>query len=110
MAKLIINEIGLYYADGQRVEQGMTIRRYDEVAGEWFEGEICNVSSFNHEKQQRITALSIAVKGYAPSPLQVGQEIEIVGKAELYNREIDKHNRIIAENREKPWLPFHDGE
>jgi hypothetical protein len=31
-------------------------------------------------------------------------------RAERYNREMDERNRISAENREKPWLPFHDGE
>lgn len=27
-----------------------------------------------------------------------------------YNQEMDEQNRIIFENRDKPWLPFHDGE
>lgn len=28
----------------------------------------------------------------------------------VYNREMDERNRIAMENREKPWLPLHDGE
>lgn len=35
---------------------------------------------------------------------------DLASKAELYNIEIDTRNRIIAESREKPWLPLHDGE
>lgn len=31
-------------------------------------------------------------------------------KVEKYNQELDERNRILAENREKPWLPSHDGE
>jgi len=31
-------------------------------------------------------------------------------QAERYNREMDERNRIAAENRNKPWLPLHDGE
>ena len=31
-------------------------------------------------------------------------------KVKKYNQELDERNRILAENREKPWLPFHDGE
>jgi hypothetical protein len=38
------------------------------------------------------------------------QEEPKISKAEIYNREMDKRNRIVAENRDKPWLPFHDGE
>lgn len=109
MAKLIIDEIG-YFVDGQKLEPGMTIRRYDEIAGEWYEGAVRQVSSYHYETGERITGLSLVVGGYAPSPLQEGDTIEIVSKAELYNREMDERNRIIAENREKPWLPFHDGE
>lgn len=110
MAKMIIDDVMGYMVDGQRLEPGMTIRRYDEIAGAWFEGKLGNVSSWHHEKQQRISVLSLVVEGYVPSPLQVGDTIEIIGKAELYNREIDERNRIAAENREKPWLPLYDGE
>ncbi len=35
---------------------------------------------------------------------------ELASKAEIYNLEMDIRNRIIVETREKPWLPFHDGE
>ena len=31
-------------------------------------------------------------------------------KVQAYNAEMDARNRIIAENREKPWLPLVDGE
>lgn len=36
----ILTNDGLYFRvdDGQRVEAGMVIRRYDEVAQSWFEG------------------------------------------------------------------------
>jgi hypothetical protein len=33
-----------------------------------------------------------------------------VSKAELYHHAMDERSRISAENREKPWLPFRDGE
>jgi len=32
------------------------------------------------------------------------------GRAERYNHEMDERNHIIMENRDKPWLPLHDGE
>lgn len=35
---------------------------------------------------------------------------ELASKAEIYNIEMDIRNRINAKNREKPWLPLHDGE
>ncbi|SRR6266487_2326528 len=38
------------------------------------------------------------------------QQPDIVSEAELYNRAMDERNRIGAENRNKPWLPLHDGE
>jgi hypothetical protein len=107
----ILTTDGVFYrVDGERIETGMTIRRYDDIAAKWFEGIVSNVSSYDHEQQSRNTHLSLAVQGYAPSPLVLGQQVEIVSKAELYNREMDERNRIILENREKPWLPFHDGE
>jgi len=49
-----------------------------------------------------LTALQIRRVSWALS--------EIANKAELYNAEIDERNRINAANREKPWLPLHDGE
>lgn len=107
MAKLIIDDLG-YYVDGQKLEPGMTIRRYD--GGIWYEGEVRSVSSYDFEKQQRTYSLALAVEGYAPSPLAEGDVIEIVSKVELYNREMDTRNRIVRENRDKPWLPLHDGE
>jgi hypothetical protein len=109
MAQLVQDDLG-FYVDGQKLEVGMTIRRYDEIAQAWFEGDLRQVSSYDHQKQQRVYALSLVVEGYAPSPLQAGDTIEIVSKAELYNREMDERNRIAFENREKPWLPLHDGE
>lgn len=30
-------------------------------------------------------------------------------EAKRYNREIDERNRIVAENRDKPWLPVQSG-
>jgi hypothetical protein len=39
-----------------------------------------------------------------------GKVKEEQSEASRYNREMDERNRIIAENRDKPWLPFHDGE
>ncbi|MFL5626339.1 MAG: hypothetical protein ACJ788_12175 [Ktedonobacteraceae bacterium] len=35
---------------------------------------------------------------------------ELASEAELYNLEMDARNRITVENRDKPWLPLHDGE
>jgi hypothetical protein len=104
MAKLIINEIGWHLVDGQRVDVGMTIRRQDAVSGEWYEGEVRQISSYDHEKQERVSGLALVVEGYVPSPLMPGDNIEIVSKAELYNREMDERNRIAYESREKPWL------
>lgn len=31
-------------------------------------------------------------------------------EAKRYNREMDERNRIVRENRDKPWLPFMEGE
>ena len=100
MAKLISDDMG-YFVDGQRLELGMTIRRHDEIAGEWHEGKV----GYHRETREHGTGLALVIEGYAPSPLQVGDSIEIVSEAELYNREMDKRNRILYENREKPWLP-----
>lgn len=35
---------------------------------------------------------------------------ELASEAELYNLEMDRRNRISAENRPKPWLPLQPGE
>ncbi len=90
MAKLKIDDVLGFMADGQRVEAGMTIRRYDEVAEDWFEGKVGSVSAYNFEQQQYVSSLALVVDGYAPSPLQEGDTVEVVSKAELYNREIDE--------------------
>jgi hypothetical protein len=66
--------------------------------------------SYDHEKEQIVSGLALAVEGFEPSPLRAGDTIEIVSEAELYNREMKKRNRIRAESRDKPCLPFHDGE
>ncbi len=79
MAKLTIDETG-YFVDGQKLESGMIIRRYDEIAGGWFEGEVGLVYGYDHKKQQRFPVLSLVVEGYVPSPLQKGDIIEIVSK------------------------------
>ena len=36
--------------------------------------------------------------------------VEKAEQVQAYNREMDERNRIAFENREKPWLPLHDGE
>lgn len=102
---------GIYWrVNERRLEPNAVIRRYDEIAGEWFEGTVGRVSSYDQGEQERVYSLHLVVAGYAPSPLQVGDIIEIVTESELYHREMDKRNQIFMENREKPWLPFHDGE
>jgi hypothetical protein len=96
---------GIYYrVDEQRVEPPMVIRRYDPVAHNWFEGKVGQISSFDPKTGQRHSSLALVVEGYAPSPLVEGDLIEIVSRAELYNREMDERNRIAYENRPKPWL------
>jgi hypothetical protein len=80
MAKLTIDEIGCF-VNGQKLEPGMLIRRYDKVAKIWFEGEVRQISSYDYEKLQRVFSLSLAVEGYAPSPLQAGDTVEIVSKS-----------------------------
>jgi len=35
---------------------------------------------------------------------------DVAAKVEAYNAEMNTRNRAAAENREKPWLPFIDGE
>ena len=104
MAKLITDDVLGPMVDGQRLEAGMTIRRYDDPPGKWFEGKVGRISGYDYDKQQRVSSLALVVEGYAPSPLIAGDIVEIVSKAELYNREMDKRNRIAYENREKPWL------
>lgn len=102
--KLFIHDVMGYVVDGQRLEPYMIIRRYDEIAHDWFEGEVGSGSSFDPQSGQRHSFLSLVVPGFAPSPLQEGQTIEIVSKEELHNREMDRQNRIAYENRPKPWL------
>ena len=104
MAQLVHDDVLGYMVDGQRLEVGMTIRRRDRIDGQWYEGEVRRQGGANG------FSLVFVVEGYAPSPFHVGDDIEIVSKAELHNREMDERNRIVAENREKPWLPLHDGE
>ncbi len=41
---------------------------------------------------------------------QATEQAEPLSEVERYNRAIDERNRIIAESRDKPWLPLHDGE
>jgi hypothetical protein len=88
----------------------MVIRRYDPIAEDWFEGEVGKVWGHDHETQSRRPFMALVVEGYAPSPLEEGQIVEIVSKAELYNREMDRSDEIFMKNREHPYLPLHDGE
>ncbi len=46
----------------------------------------------------------------ALTALQLRRTSLPVSEAELYNAMIDERNRIARENRDKPWLPLHDGE
>ncbi len=104
MAQVNIDDMG-YFVDDQKLEPGMVIRRRDEIDEHWYEGEVGQVTSTHPETYERTLSLALVVPGYAPSPLRVGDEVVIVSKAELYNREIDERNRIAHEHREKPWLP-----
>lgn len=99
MAKLIIEEDGWTHIGGQKLDSRMTIRRYDEASHSWTEGKVSLVNG--------VFCLLIAGTHLT---LQNGDDIEIVSEAELYNREIDKRNHIVNENRAKPWLPLYDGE
>jgi hypothetical protein len=99
-----------YLTNGTKLEIGTVIRRFDEIAGDWFEGTVGKISGWDEKKKEATYALALVVEGYAPSPLQEGQLAEIVSEAELHQREMDKRNQIFMENREKPWLPFVDGE
>lgn len=81
MTTLLI-ENGLYLVDGWQLEPGMSIRRYDPIAREWFLDEVCTVYGYDHEKQQRFPVLSLRVPGHAPSPLQAGDTVEMVSTAE----------------------------
>lgn len=109
MGKLVFDDI-FYRVDGQRLEPGMTIRRYDPIAETWIEGEVGRISGYDHKHQQRIYTLCLVVEGYAPSPLVDGDMIEIIIEAERYNRAMDERNRMLQSSREKPWLPSYDGE
>jgi hypothetical protein len=73
MAKLTIKN-GEYFVGKQKLASGMGIRRYD---GGWYEGEVGGVSGYD-QKGERVTELCLVVEGYAPSPLQAGDTIEIV--------------------------------
>jgi len=77
MAKVRIDELG-YFGDGQKLESGMVIRRYDEIDGNWYQGTVGQISSYNYETRERITGLALIVDGYAPSPMRSGDSIEIV--------------------------------
>ncbi len=110
MAQLTIDDVLGYLVEGQRLEPGMVIRRLDIIDGNWYEGNVGKVVSTHPETHEQRTSFALIVPGYAPSPLRPGDDIEIVSRAELYNREMDERNRISYENREKPWLPLHEGE
>src|SRR5436305_4033178 len=101
MAKLVFHDVLGFMADEQ-LEIGMTIRRYDEAGCCWFEGVVDKVSGWNHEKQQMTSSYVLVVPGYAPSPLAEGQEVEIVSKAELYDRARAKEDEIFTANKPKP--------
>lgn len=76
MAKLTIDENGYFVVDGQKLEPGAIIRRYDPPF--WFEGEVGQISSWDFEKKQRVYGLALIIDGFAPSPLYLGDTIEIV--------------------------------
>lgn len=78
MAKLTIDENGYFVVDGQKLEPGAIIRRYDRYAPGWFEGEVGQISSWDFERQQRVYGLALIIDGFAPSPLYLGDTIEIV--------------------------------
>lgn len=42
--------------------------------------------------------------------VELEAEAQAAERVRRYNQEMDERNRISAENRDKPWLPLHDGE
>lgn len=80
MGKLIIDN-GKYLVDGQELKSGMDIRRYDPVAGRWFSGEVGIVHGKNFETGQRVVTFGLIGAGYAPSPLVLDDEIEILSES-----------------------------
>ena len=86
MAKVRIDALG-YFGDGQKLESGMVIRRYDEIDGNWYQGTVGQISSYNYETRERVTGLALIVDGYAPSPMRDGDSIEIVSSSTMNNQE-----------------------
>lgn len=78
MASSVILKDGKFMVGSQELEPGMIILRKDRVSNEWFQGETCNVSSFDFQKRERLNHLSLSVPGYVPSPIIEGDEIEII--------------------------------
>ena len=76
MGQLEVND-GKYFVDGRELHAGMPIKRYDEVAKEWFEGKVGVVSSYNFDLKQYVSYLHLVVLGYAPSPLVAGDNVEV---------------------------------
>jgi hypothetical protein len=72
-----------------------------------------NIQEVGEEGARRATALVDGREVPIYSRVEWGflwYEQEPTNEAARYNREIDERNRINVENREKPWLPFSDGE
>ncbi|SRR5258708_3178725 len=73
-----------------------------------------------NELEARSTALQEALEAKPTMPAKrvvrknstqtTEEEARQAEQAARYNRELDERNRISAENRDKPWLPLHDGE
>ena len=73
--RISINE-GRYYAGDVQLSAGMTILRLDSVDGNWYEGYIGRLTI------GEVSSLALVVEGYVPSPLQTGQEVEILSSEE----------------------------
>lgn len=79
MATLSIQD-GRYLVDDLELQTGMIVRRYDEIGALWFEGQVCQLSGYNHNAGQWITAPALFVEGYAPSPFRNGDTVEIISR------------------------------
>ena len=96
MSNLIIKG-GKYLVDGQELDTGMAIRRYDPIAQHWFSGEVGIVYGYIHETRERAITFGLVAPGYAPSPLVEGDEIEIMSDEEEAERAEDEESEAREE-------------
>src|SRR5260221_8704020 len=70
---------------------------------------VARATALQEAMEARPTQPKRAVRKNTSTP-QTTEEARQAEQAARYNAEMDERNRISAENRDKTWLPLHDGE